>query len=78
MVEALLAHGLDGFGAGGGLGDGGDGFEAERGDCGAVEGVVLDRAGAAVSGFGLGGERGCGREEVVCSEPVVVDELRCC
>jgi hypothetical protein len=45
LIEALLAHGFYGFAARGVCADGGDGFEAERSDGGAGEGVV---------GFGVG------------------------
>jgi len=58
-------------------GDGGDGFEAERGDGSAVEGVGFLACGEAaeLGGVRVGCVRGSGREEVVGSEPVVVGKL---
>lgn len=76
LVEAFVAHGLDGVSAGGGGGDGGDGFKAQGADGGAVEGVVL--GGGVAPGEGRGrGRPGLGgwREQVIGGEPVVVDEL---
>lgn len=70
LVEAFVAHGFDGVGAGGRGGDRGDGFEAQGADGGAVEGIVLGE-GCGRGGPGLGGWG----EKVVGGEPVVVDEL---
>jgi hypothetical protein len=77
LVEALFAHGFYGFAAGRVGGDCGDGFEAQGGDGGAVESVVLLCGGCAtgLGAVGVGGERGRGWKEVVGCEPVVVDEL---
>jgi hypothetical protein len=75
LVEAFFPHGFDGFGTGGGSGDCGDRFEAEGGDCGAMEGVVFNGGSTAMGGFGLWSQWGCGWEEVICCEPVVVNEL---
>jgi hypothetical protein len=77
LVEALFAHGFYGFAAGRVGGDRGDGFEAQRGDGGALESIVLLCGGHAtdLSAVGVWGERRCGWEEVVCCEPVVIGEL---
>lgn len=78
LVEALLAHGLDGLAAGRVGGDGCYGPQAQRGNGGAVEGVVLvclaeRKAACDVGGLGcVGGSLG---EEVVGSEPVIINEL---
>lgn len=82
MVEALFAHGFDGFAAGRVGGDGGYGFEAEGGDGGALEGILLcdgiaagdgDGCASCVGGYGWGWW-----EEIVGGEPVVVDKLEKC
>ena len=75
MVEAFLAHGFDGFGAGSGGGDGGDGFQTESADRGGLEGGFVSVLGhgfaAEVGGGGAGPgggglSRGWGRgEEIV-------------
>ena len=78
LVEALLAHCLDGFAAGRIRGDGRDGPKAQRGDGGAVEGIVLvvlaeREAAGDVRGLRCV-RRGLG-EEVIGGKPVVIDKL---
>lgn len=78
LIEALLAHRLDGFAARRGGGDGGDGLEAEGGNGCAVEGVVfvvLAEGQAAGDIGGFGSLRGSLREQVVGGQPVVVNKL---